>query len=191
VSAVVAGAGRRDARGSAVDPSIGETMPATDETVRAWIDRLEIIDVIHRYSNAVTRRAWDEITPLFTPDAIWESPEFGLRFDDPRDFVSSLADAPGTEVLIQTAHGPVVDLDGDRATACTTIVELVRMAAPIGAMPDTAGEPVNLRHHGFYVDDLASVDGAWRFTHRRFRPIYLEAGAVAGTPLPIPAELTR
>jgi hypothetical protein len=166
-------------------------MSATDETVRAWIDRLEVIDVIHRYSNLVTRRAWDEITPLFTTDAIWESPEFGLHFDTPVDFVSSLANAPGNEVLIQTAHGPVVDLDGDRATACTTIVELVRMAAPIGAAADVSSAPVNLRHHGFYVDDLARVDGAWKFTHRRFRPIYLEPGAVSGTPLPIPAELPR
>jgi len=168
-------------------------MSATDETVRAWIDRQEVIDVIHRYSNAVTRRAWDEITPLLTADAVWESPEFGLHFDNPLDFVSSLANAPGNEVLIQTAHGPVVDLDGDRATACTTIVELVRMAASIGAAPDanaTSG-PVNLRNHGFYVDDLARIDGSWKFTHRRFRPIHLEAGAVTGTPLPIPAELTQ
>jgi hypothetical protein len=165
-------------------------MTTVDASTRAWIDRLEVIDVIHRYSNAITRRAWDEVTPLFAADAVWESPEFGLRFENPRDFVSSLANAPGNEVLIQTAHGPVVDVDGDRATACTTILELVRMAAPIGAAPDAAGEPVNLRHHGLYVDDLARTDGTWKFTHRRFRPIYLEPGAVTGMPLPIPAELT-
>jgi hypothetical protein len=161
-----------------------------DETLRTWIDRLEIIDLIHRYSNAVTRRAWGDVTPLFTADAVWESPEFGLHFDNPHDFVANLAGTP-TDVLIQTPHGPVVELDGERATACTTILELVAMAASIGAPPDAANEPVNIRHVGLYLDDLARIDGAWRFTHRRFRPIYLERGVVTGTPLPIPAELAR
>ena len=165
-------------------------MPTVEESTRAWIDRLEIMDVIHRYSSAVTRRAWDEVTPLFATDAVWESPEFGLHFDNPRDFVTNLAESR-PEVLIQTAHGPVVDLDGDHATARTTILELVRVAAPIGATADADSEPVNIQHYGFYVDDLQRIDGTWRFTHRRFRPIYVDAAAVTGSPLPIPAELTQ
>jgi hypothetical protein len=165
-------------------------MPTVEESTRDWIDRLEIIEVIHRYSSAVTRRAWDEVTPLFTPDAVWESPEFGLHFDNPRDFVANLVEA-SPEVLVQTPHGPVVELDGDHANARTTILELVRVAAPIGATPEPGSDPVNIQHFGLYLDDLQRVDGAWRFTHRRFRPIYIDAGAVTGTPLPIPAELTR
>jgi hypothetical protein len=162
-----------------------------DEIVRAWIDRLAIIDLIHRYSNAVTRRAWAEVETLFTPDAVWESPEFGLRFESPRDFVAGLA-AASSEVLIQTPHGPVVDLvDADHATASTTILELVRMDAALTSSPGVSGDPVNLTHYGLYLDEVARVDGAWKFTHRRFRPIYLDAGTVTGSPLPIPAEVIR
>jgi hypothetical protein len=166
-------------------------MPTVEESTRAWIDRLEVVDLIHRYSNAVTRRAWDEVEALFVPDAVWESPEFGLRFERAHDFVASLAEA-STEVLIQTPHGPVVELvDGDHATATTTILELVRMGAALTSSPGVSGDPVNITHYGLYLDEVARVDGAWRFTHRQFRPIYVDGESVTGNPLPIPAEAIR
>lgn len=166
-------------------------MATVQEAERAWIDRLEVIDLIHRYSNGVTRRAWGEVEALFAPEAVWESPEFGLHFENPRDFVTSLAEA-STEVLIQTPHGPVVELvDEHHATATTTILELVRMAAALTSSGGSSGDPVNITHYGLYLDDVARVDGAWKFTRRQFRPIYVDGGTVTGNPLPIPAEAIR
>jgi hypothetical protein len=43
-----------------------------DAEVREWIDRQAIEDLIHRYSEAVTRADWDQHEAVFAPDAILE-----------------------------------------------------------------------------------------------------------------------
>jgi SnoaL-like domain len=44
-----------------------------DVETREWLDRLEIQDLIHRYSDGVTRADWQQCEAVFTPDATWES----------------------------------------------------------------------------------------------------------------------
>ena len=96
--------------------------------VPAWLDRLAILDLIHRYSDAVTRADYEQMATVFTPDTLWESPVLGLRFETPRAFIDfQIEGNDALEVLIQTPHSPVVDLvDAERATATTTIHEMIR-----------------------------------------------------------------
>ena len=85
------------------------TLAETDTELRAWLDRLAIQDLINRYSDAVTRADWDQCRSVFVPDALWEVPAMGLRFESADAFVDML-DSPGTQLLIQTPHSSVIRL---------------------------------------------------------------------------------
>jgi ketosteroid isomerase-like protein len=154
-----------------------------DEEVRALLDRAAIRDVIDRYSDAVTRGDHDRMATLFAPDAVWESPALGLHFDRASEFIDmQIEGSPRMDVLIQTAHNPVIELEaGDRATATTTIHERIR-----GAASDTpsalaeAGAALNVEQYGIYFDELGRFDGGWKFTHRLFAPIVVASGTVTG-----------
>jgi hypothetical protein len=75
--------------------------------------------------------------------------------------------------LIQTPHSSVITLiDAQHARSTTTIHEFIR---------ETAGaENNNFEHYGIYFDDLARVDGRWKFTHRVFQLVYIGRGCVTG-----------
>lgn len=151
--------------------------------LREWLDRLAIQDVIHRYSDAVTRADWEQCEAVFAPDAIWESPSLGMRHESRASFLEILRATSDHDLLIQTAHSPVVTLTGDdQARATTTIHEFIRAAAPA----DT-----NLEQYGIYFDDLARIAGEWVFTHRLFVPVYVGRDCVTGDLLSQRSALLR
>ena len=43
-----------------------------------------------------------------------------------------------------------------------------------------SGTAINVDTYGIYYDDVARIDGEWKFTHRLFMPFYLESGCVTG-----------
>ncbi|HUJ64502.1 MAG TPA: nuclear transport factor 2 family protein [Acidimicrobiales bacterium] len=156
----------------------------TEVELRSWMDRLAIQDLIHRYSDAVTRADWDQCRAVFAPDAVWESPGMGMRFDDPDAFLAVLTDSSTTELLIQTAHAPVINITGpDRARATTTIHEMMRGAVVADTTYGEKGADINFEQYGIYFDDIARIKGDWLFTHRLFVPIYVSPGSVAGDAL--------
>ena len=83
-------------------------MPITVSDGGEWIERLAIADLIYRYSDSVTRADWDQTEAVFAPDAVWESPALGMRFEGARTFRDFLAETTGNDLLIQTAHPPVI-----------------------------------------------------------------------------------
>jgi ketosteroid isomerase-like protein len=134
-----------------------------------WLDRVAIQDLIYRYSDAVTRADWTQCEAVYSPDLIWECPQLNMRFDSRAAFLEMLRGTTGDDLLIQTASSPVVTLTGpDRATATTTIHEIVR------------GPDNNVDQYGVYFDDVARIDGEWRFTHRLFVLHYVAVGGVRG-----------
>jgi len=151
-----------------------------DVELRAWMDHLAIQTLIFRYSDAVTRCDWDQCLGVFSPGAVWESPALGLRFDSPISFVDMLRGS-SSEVLVQTPHAPVISMDGsDRAQASTTIHELTRGLAPVENTLRAEGSQINFEQYGIYFDDIARMDGDWKFTHRVFVPIYVSSDSVTG-----------
>jgi hypothetical protein len=156
-------------------------MPITVSEGGEWIERLAIADLIYRYSDSVTRADWDQTESVFAPDAIWESPALGMRFDGARTFREYLADTTGFDLLIQTAHPPVIRLLGPgQAQTTTTVHELVRGQHLAGTTLGEAGTPADAEQYGIYYDDVAKLDGEWKFTHRLFVPIYVRPDAVTG-----------
>ena len=104
-----------------------------------------------------------------------------MRFQGARKFRDYLADTTGYDLLIQTAHPAVINLIGTgQAEATTTIHELVRGEVPADSTLGEAGTSVNFEQYGIYYDDVAKLDGEWKFTHRLFVPIYVRPDAVTG-----------
>ncbi|MDT5350096.1 MAG: hypothetical protein QOH91_3383 [Mycobacterium sp.] len=152
--------------------------------VREWLDRLAIQDLISRYSDAVTRADWQQCEALFCPDAVWESPQLGLHFEERASFIEMLTATTAYGLLIQTPHASVITLTGtDQAQATTTIHEFIR--------GDAVADSPNLEQYGIYYDDVARIDGEWKFARRLFVPIYAGTGRVTGDLLTPRSALLR
>jgi hypothetical protein len=151
----------------------------TETEVRRWLDRLAIQDLLYRYSDAVTRADWDQCEAAFVPDAIWESPGMGVRFENRAEFLDVVKATSG--LLLQTLSSPVIRLTGpDQAQATTTIHEMARGVSPTDNAYGAAGTEVNFEQYAVYFDDIARVAGEWKFTHRLFVPIYVNMGGLTG-----------
>ncbi len=111
----------------------------------------------------MTRADWQQCETLFAVDAVWESPA-GLRFDSAKSFIDFLESTTSYDVLIQTPHSSVITLTAvDRASATTTIHELTRGVVSADSEFGKAGAEINLEQYGIYHDDLARIDGLWKF----------------------------
>jgi hypothetical protein len=157
----------------------------TELEVRAWLDRLAIQDLIYRHSDAVTRGDWVQCETLYAPDAIWDSPKQGLRYENRAAFIEMLEGLSTFDVMIQTPHAPVITLlPPNQAQATTTVHEWARGSTPIDGVVAgesvSKGEQINFEVYGVYYDDIARIDGEWKFTHRLYVPIYVGTGAVTG-----------
>ena len=71
--------------------------------------------------------------------------------------------------FVQQAHSGVIAIDGDRATARWSVQESGRTRKK---------EPYN--NHAFYEDELVKRDGAWRFTRRSYRYLWLDLKSPIG-----------
>jgi SnoaL-like domain len=148
----------------------------TEVELRSWLDRLAIQDLIYRYADGLTRADWKQCESVFAPEAIWESPALGLRYENRAGFIEMLEGTSAGEFMIQTASSPVINLIGsDEAQATTTVQELMR-----GVTAVLTGELLNSTLYGVYFDDVVRIDGEWKFTHRLYVPIYAVTGALNG-----------
>jgi len=135
-------------------------------------DRLEIRDQIDRYSSGLTRRAWDEMCAVFHDDAEWRATEpFNLYFKTRKGIQDGLSGIVGqSDYLVQMVHSVVIDLAGDRATACVVLNE----------MSKTASTGRGLFLLGTYNDELVRHNGKWLFIKRTFLPVYVDLSPLAG-----------
>jgi hypothetical protein len=159
-------------------------------TEQSWIDKFAIQELIYRYSDSINRADLAATEAVFAPDAIWESPLLDLRFESAREFCEFFARSTAQQdLLVQTPHCPVIRLlSADSAQATTTIHEFSRATAAEDGTFGPKGTEINLQDYGIYYDEVARLEGEWRFTHRVFVPIYFEPGAVTGD---VPIERSR
>ncbi len=52
--------------------------------------------------------------------------------------------------------------------------------APADSKLGAAGTEINIEQYGIYYDDLARIDGEWKFTRRLFVPVYINVGGASG-----------
>lgn len=137
---------------------------------------MAILDLLNRYTDAVNQRDWAELKNVFTENGVWDMGgaavgPMAMRFEGAEQVAKGIAAGVSTaELCVQANHAPVVSVDGKRATARSTIQEIVR---PMGG-----GGMMLL---GTYYDDIVLCDdGEWRFQKRRFRITYSDMAPLTG-----------
>ena len=128
-------------------------------------DREAVRHLVARYADAVNRRAADELASLFVADGEWLVPGFGTTTG--HEQISELLRTllGNFEVLVQTVHQGVIEVDGDTASGRWYLSE-------VGI--DKAGSPVHFV--GVYQDRLARRDDGWAFVRRKFDFLFRQAG---------------
>jgi hypothetical protein len=140
------------------------------------IDHMAISDLLNRYTDAVNHRDWKALEACFSETGIWDmgGPAIGpgaMYFEGAANVAAGIGAAVSTaEMCFQANHAAVIEVDGDRATARSSVHETVRPAAGSG-----------LVIFGIYYDDLRRhSDGEWRFDKRAFRITYMDQTPLAG-----------
>lgn len=142
------------------------TGPFPDE-LRAAVDRSELLHLVARYADVVTRRAWPELAELFLPDApvhieTVTRPPFTVR--GPAELGRFVAGAVEhfdffEFVVLNHVLELAVDGDADRATGRVFMCEL-RQHGGTGRFS---------RAYGRYTDRYRRVDGRWWIEGRDYR----------------------
>jgi len=135
-------------------------------------DRMAVRETIERYSVALNLRDFDTIRGCFLPDGVWQvDPPFDIRLEGDA-IVAGISRMVGAmPFLFQGLMGTIVTIDGDSATATTSVHELGQRAGSEGGLDS----------YGLYHDQLVRTGEGWRFAGRRFQPFYLDTGAMPGT----------
>jgi hypothetical protein len=132
-------------------------------------DRLAVTDLIHRYSDGITRRDFATVGTLFAPNAVWEAgAPFTMRLEGPA-IIATLSEVLAPfEGLMQMAVNSVIELKGDRATARTIIYEMGNLA------PGAVSAFGPFKQYGLYEDVMERIGGRWLFVSRFFHTLYRE-----------------
>jgi len=130
---------------------------------------LAIRGLTARFSDAVNRRAADDIGALFARDGLWDVHGMPLAAG-PEAASKQFEELIGHfDYLVQLLHSGVVDVDGSAATARWYITEHCR---------DTDGSGSFFL--GTYNDRHVLTEDGWRFAYRRFRFLYRGHDALTG-----------
>ena len=122
-------------------------------------DRLEITDVITRYTRAVDTRSWDDLDNVFTEDAILDYSAVGgpnAPLSESRAFIEK-----GLAGFARYQHmiGQVaIELSGDSARATAYFTNPMISIAPDGS--ETLWEV-----GGYYHHELVRTPSGWRSRH--------------------------
>jgi SnoaL-like domain len=121
-------------------------------------DRVEITDLMIRYSHAVDTGRWDLLGELFTPDALIDYTAMG----GPRGGVEEITAFLRTTMPLFPAYQHLlanssITVDGDTATARTMCHNPISLP----------GEEARLMFCGlWYLDRFVRIDGGWRLAER-------------------------
>ena len=127
-------------------------------TLQEISDRLEITDLMVRYSHAVDTRQWDALAEIFSADAVIDYRAMGgPRGGVPEitEFLSStMPRFPAFQHLIANSSITVAGDIGTARTMCHNPMVL-------------PGQDARIMFCGlWYLDEFARVDGEWRITSR-------------------------
>lgn len=116
-------------------------------------DRLAIVDLAARYNHAFDSQNSDAWADTFTADGVFESP--GGRATGREELRAYNANREGATDRRHWIDNVTIEGDGETAQlrCYLLLIDITQGGAPVAT--------------GRYDDDLARVDGAWKFTHRR------------------------
>ncbi len=131
-------------------------------------DRIEINDLLIRYTKAIDQKDWKLLDSVFTPDAEVDYVSSGGiegSYPEARAWLEkALAIFPTTVHFVTNSE---VTLAGDRASARTAVYNPMFFRNPDGTL-----------HHfavgAYYVDELVRTKQGWRIAKRREDQAFLE-----------------
>ncbi len=135
-------------------------------------DRMEISDLLTRYSHAIDFREWDALDDIFTPDASIDYSETGGTKGNYAQIKAWLPGAlerfPRYQHMIATTK---LDLDGDEARCRTILFNPMVYKAEGGAQGGAEGGPQGGAEQVFFIglwyrDRLVRTDKGWRIAER-------------------------
>lgn len=129
-------------------------------TVEEISDRIQIDDLLTRYTVAIDTKDWELLDTCFLPDAqVDYTTSGGIKgvYPEVREWLGkALAAFPITQHFISNT---VVQLEGDRATSKTYVYNPMCTNKPGG------GQHV-FNVGAYYIDKLAYTDEGWRIAER-------------------------
>jgi hypothetical protein len=143
-------------------------------------DRLEIQDLLVRYSHAVDTRDWDAFEQVFTPDATIDYTEFGGPRGDVASTRAFLESAmPQFSSFQHLIPNIVLEIDGDEARGRTGCIN------PMVVDRGDGSEPHVFFCGLWYRDRLVRTPQGWRIADR-----YEERSYMFNTPPEVLAGTT-
>ena len=139
-------------------------MPMSMEEIS---DRLEIQDLMVRYSYAIDSRNWDALDDVFTPDAHIDYSVFGGSVGNLAETKAFLTEAmPMFTTLQHMVSGTTIEFDGDTATTKTQCHNPMTMG--------DAEKPDLMVCGLWYVDKLVRTPDGWRIKERVEEKVYMK-----------------
>jgi ketosteroid isomerase-like protein len=123
-------------------------------------DVLAVQHLAVSYSEAVSRGAIDEACEVYAPDGVLASPTTDDAVGPAAIADVVRATTADLELVFQTVHQGLVQVDGDRARARFPITEWARRRSD--------GRPIQFL--GVYEDTAVRLDVGWRFSRRELVP---------------------
>jgi hypothetical protein len=144
-------------------------MADMSEQVQLLIDRLEIDDLLTRYTVALDTRQWDVLATVFTPDATIDyTSSQGIKGRFP-EIAAWLEKALTAFTVSQHLLGNrQIALDGDHGTGRTYFFNP-------NTLTDAAGAETMLFVGGFYVDKFVRTAGGWRIEDRFEQTVWVNS----------------
>ena len=153
-------------------------MPAREMSVREISDRIAIQDLLIRYTVAIDTKNYELLDTCFTPDAHVDYTTSGGTkgsYPEVRKWLEQVL-----QVFPITMHfisNTTVELDGDRATARTYVIN-----------PMVFINPDESRHiftvGAYYNDKLVCTGDGWRIADRYEEQAYLEGSLPEALQMP-------
>lgn len=136
-------------------------------------DRLEIQDLMVRYSHAVDTRQWDMLDEVFTPDAYIDYSAMGGSAGDlaaTKQFLAQML--PNFLAFQHLISNSSISVDGDTATGRTLCHNPMLVA-------DSQGKQSLMLCGLWYLDTFVRVEGQWRIQRREEEKGYMFVAASA------------
>jgi hypothetical protein len=157
-------------------------------SIQQLSDRIEIEDLLQRYTAAIDAKDWASLDSVFTPDATLDYTTSGGPvgpYPEVRAWLErALAMFPMTQHMIGKS---TVTLDGDGAQCRTIFYNPMAMSIDESGrfVADGSGPG---RHvfvvGGFYNDTCARTPDGWRIVHKYEEQSYLTGGFPEGFDIP-------
>ncbi len=143
-------------------------------TLQQISDRIEIDDLLIRYTKAIDEQDWSLLDTVFTQDAHVDYVSSGGiagTYPEVREWLSkALAIFP---VTIHAITNSEIELDGDRARGRTLVTNPM-------LMPSQDGEKQTFTVHAYYHDELVRTEQGWRIARRVEEQLLLSGDVPAG-----------